>query len=259
MPFPCPHCDAAPFAWRYLLDNHQRTAHPEQGDPVDARLRVDVRKSDERIGALAAAAQLAGGRADLTSAVREALPEDARPSFDAVIAAAGCTCSAIDKAPGLLHWRACPQWRENDGWLCLGCGERFISAELLSLHQKLHHEFRKKKRCAACGVDETARLPTRRFAILVNGVELELASDLCSECGDKLLLLYGEAFGRLLRWNHERHEPPRDRSISTECKSCKLWWAPWIFGPALGENCPKCGAPVTENPTPRPLVTEPSR
>ena len=57
--------------------------------------------------------------------------------------------------------------------------------------------------------------------------------------------VYVKMFDQVIR--EEIPKPPArqvDRSIATQCDGCDLWWAPWIFGPALGEPCHKCGQAV---------------
>lgn len=32
---------------------------------------------------------------------------------------------------------------------------------------------------------------------------------------------------------------------ASECVPCNRYWAPWIYGPAIGEPCPACGRSTT--------------
>jgi hypothetical protein len=36
-----------------------------------------------------------------------------------------------------------------------------------------------------------------------------------------------------------------DRRIASECVACDRYWAPWIWGPAIGEPCTNCGKETT--------------
>ncbi len=65
----------------------------------------------------------------------------------------------------------------------------------------------------------------------------QVVAALISDLAPRAALKYVELTGKVAALRAKRRTP-------SECRSCGLYWAPWIHGPPVGEPCPSCGRPV---------------